>query len=364
MKYLLALLLSLIGSRVTAQNIIYLADETKIFGKVTDMQSNKIKFKKTDDLTEKIETRLNEKLCFAFNSAGSYTVFQKDYLSSNKEKEDFIKQVGDLSGLDIICDIDGNVIITKVTKETESQISYINDKTVLTTLPISNLCFLIRNDGTHKIFVGNQQAMPVLKANQKKINAFIQHDSDQNARSGLNAVFKTLTYEEKKHFGIIAKNKVEEFANYLETLTSDNISETSASATINFACNLFEDKAQIEVSSLSSDNRVNKIKYPIRDYLNRFRIRVTKYQKVKLESADIGYVTSFRIGTDGNYHGNVIYVQKYIGFIDNAPAYQDVTARRVDVIIKKYEKSVNGENIEAYEVVLGDVSVSETKRKM
>ena len=39
---------------VAAQNVIYLADETKIPGKIIEITSNKVKFKRIDDVTDKI----------------------------------------------------------------------------------------------------------------------------------------------------------------------------------------------------------------------------------------------------------------------------------------------------------------------
>lgn len=361
MKYFILLIQICVIHGVTAQNVIYFADETKVLGKVTDILPNKIKF--TDEETDKSESRQNEKLCFAFNSKGSYLTFSKDVPLTPKEKEDFIKQVGDPNDFDVVGYVSGEVIFTKITKETENQLSYINDKTVTTTVPTSIVTFLIRKDGTHKIYTSNKQAAPVLKLNQQKVNDFIQKSNviKPSGEPAENNVV-TISYEQKKRFGKIATDKVAEFTTYVKEIYSTDIASAEKNKDVNLACDLFKQDAQIEISNVNIPDKKNK--YPIRNYLNLLLYNAARYQKIVIESADINYVTQFKQATDGSYYGTVSYVQKFIGYIDGVPAYQDITTRGVEIIIKTYYKLINGQEIRAYDVVLGDVSVKETRRKM
>ena len=360
MIYLVLLIQICVFHAAAAQNVIYFTDETKVLGKITDILPNKIKF--TDDETDKSETRQNEKLCFAFNSTGNYLTFSKNALPTSKEKEDFIKQVGNLGDFDIVCDISGNVVFTKITKETENQLSYINDKTIYTTVLTSMMSFLIRKDGTHKIFISNQQAAPMLKLNQQMINNFIQKGKTiSTSGNSLESNIVTLSREQKILFGKMATDKVGEFTTYIKQISSVTIPSNEKNKDINLACDLFKLNAQIQVSNINVDTKQT---YQLRNYLNRVLLNASRYQKIDIESAEINYVTQFRKDEDGNFYGVVTYKQKFIGYVDNIPAYQDFTTRKVQVIIKVYHKSVNGQDMRAFDVVLGDVSVMETRKKM
>ena len=360
MKYLILIIQICVVHGVAAQNVIYFTDETKMVGKITEILPNKIKF--IDDETDKSEVRQNEKVCFAFNSKGSYLTFSRDMPPTLKEKEDFIKQVGDPSDFDIIAYTSGVVIFTHITKETEDQLSYINDKIVKETVPTSTVSFLIRRDGTHKVFISNQQATSILKLNQQRVNNFIQNVKTVTP-SGNPSVEKvtTLSREQKSLFSTMAYNKVQDFTTYIKQVSSTTIPSNEKDKDINLASDLFKQGAKIQVTNVNVDT---KQIFALRDYLYRVKFNAGRYQKIEIESADVSYVTSFRADGEGNIYGSVTYTQKFIGYVDNKPAYQDVTTKKVEIIIKTYNKSVNGQDIRAYDVFLGDVSVMQTRKKV
>lgn len=161
-------------------------------------------------------------------------------------------------------------------------------------------------------------------------------------------------------FGAKALEKTQEFTRYIQSITSVNTDKEAANKSVDMACGLFLDEnARVEVSNAIKGT---KNKYKIRDYLNRLLIKSGQYDKVEVEYANISYASKFKKGPDGNYYGSVTFVQKFQGFIDGNLVYGDQTKRSVTVVLKHYEKAVEGQNVSGWDVFLDDVGVVETKK--
>jgi hypothetical protein len=161
-------------------------------------------------------------------------------------------------------------------------------------------------------------------------------------------------------FGTKALEKTQEFTRYIQAITSVNTNKEAANKSVDMACDLFIDEnARVEVSNAIKGT---KNKYKIRDYLNRLLIKSGQYDKVQVEYANINYASKFKKGADGNYYGSVTFVQKFQGFIDGNLVYGDQTKRSVTVVLKHYEKAVEGQNVSGWDVFLDDVGVVETKK--
>lgn len=157
-----------------------------------------------------------------------------------------------------------------------------------------------------------------------------------------------------------ALQKTGEFSNYLQIITAVNTTRERGAKSINMACSLFStEDSRVEVSNTKS---TVKNKYKIRDYLNRLQFKSGQYDKIIIEYADINYASDFKKGTDGNYYAIVSFVQKFMGFIDGTVAYGDITKRNLTIVVKAYEKVVDGEAQQAWDVFLADLGVVETKK--
>jgi hypothetical protein len=113
----------------------------------------------------------------------------------------------------------------------------------------------------------------------------------------------------------------------------------------------------VEVSSI---NRPDKSRFPVRTYFNR--LRMLNYSKVVIEGAAFTYVSSFRKGPDGYYYGIARFRQTFTGYKDNRPIYSDVTTKTVSVQLRPYQKAIEGEAMENWDFFLGDISVTQTER--
>jgi hypothetical protein len=150
-----------------------------------------------------------------------------------------------------------------------------------------------------------------------------------------------------------ALQKTEEFSNYLQIITAVNTTRERAAKSIDMACGLFSNE----------DSRTGtKNKYKVRDYLSRLQFKSGQYDKIIIEYADINYASDFKKGVDGNYYASVTFVQKFRGFVDGNMAYGDITKRNLTIVVKSFEKVVNGEAQQAWDVFLADLGVVETRK--
>ncbi len=147
--------------------------------------------------------------------------------------------------------------------------------------------------------------------------------------------------------------KVEDLGAYISIIADKNTEWQESNKAIDLACTLFvNEEANVEVSSKGSPE---KTKYKIRPYLNR--IKLLKYDRVEVSWTNISYVSDLRKGVDGNYYGVITLQQVFTGFIEGKVAYTDVTKKNIEVVLKGYEKLVEGKTIGLWDVFLSDIGV-------
>ena len=147
--------------------------------------------------------------------------------------------------------------------------------------------------------------------------------------------------------------KVKKLMDYLEVIAQKSTPQTTANSTIESAIGLFD--SENRVVGVTSTSRPGGREYPVRTYLTR--LRMMNYEKVVIEAAAFTYVRSFVQGPDGNYYGIARFRQSFTGYRENKPLYSDVTTKTVAVVLKPYQKAIEGESIELWDVFLGDISV-------
>ena len=85
------------------------------------------------------------------------------------------------------------------------------------------------------------------------------------------------------------------------------------------------------------------------------------YDKILIEWADLQYTSDFRKGVDGNYYGYIIFRQRFVAEKDNQVVYEDLTTKKAEVTLKSYNKNIEGQAIENWDVFLGDIRVQQTE---
>lgn len=169
---------------------------------------------------------------------------------------------------------------------------------------------------------------------------------------------KTFTDEEKEEFHIKGEQKVKSLEGYIKQLTDKNTSQTVVDDVTETAVALFDSEERtVEVSSLNSPN---KVKLKVRKYFQK--LSMIPYENITIEWADFQYTSDFRLGVDGNYYGYIIFRQRFTAEQDQIIVYEDLTTKKIEVILKRYNKNIEGQAIANWDVFLGDISVEQTEK--
>jgi len=152
-----------------------------------------------------------------------------------------------------------------------------------------------------------------------------------------------------------ARKKAIEFSNYLLIICNKKNETEDIDKAINQAVLLFVDEdATVAVSSLTKNTEYRKIK----NYLKH--LKLANYERVELTWTKVQYVTDIKKRPDGNYSGTITFEQEFKGYKDGVVVYSDVTVKKALVILKTYEKNVEGKAINLWDILLGDIGVEST----
>lgn len=153
------------------------------------------------------------------------------------------------------------------------------------------------------------------------------------------------------------ENKVEQLKSFIDIISNKSTSTTEAIQAIELAVGLFDSEERtVTVSSLTTGTVKNR---KVRVYFNR--LMQLPYTEVKVEWANFQYTSKFKKGNDGKYYGYVTFEQRFTGFVDGVPVYQDKVERNLMIVLSKYQKIVNGNSVDEWDVFLGDMAISERK---
>lgn len=169
---------------------------------------------------------------------------------------------------------------------------------------------------------------------------------------------KSFTVEEKEEFHIKGEQKVKTLEGYIKQLTDKNTSQGVVDEVTENAVALFDNEERtVEVSSL---NNPGKIKLKVRKYFQK--LSMIPYENITIEWADFQYTSDFRMGVDGNYYGYIIFRQRFTAEQDQIIVYEDMTTKKIEVILKRYNKNIEGQAVANWDVFLGDISVEQTEK--
>jgi hypothetical protein len=185
------------------------------------------------------------------------------------------------------------------------------------------------------------------------INPSVNTDENNNP-----AETKSFTAEEKEEFHIKGEQKVKTLEGYIKQLTDKNTSQSVVDDVTENAVALFDNEDRtVEVSSL---NNPNKVKLKVRKYFQK--LSMIPYENITIEWADFQYTSDFRMGVDGNYYGYIVFRQRFTAEQDQIIVYEDLTTKKIEVILKRYNKNIEGQAVANWDVFLGDISVEQTEK--
>ena len=162
--------------------------------------------------------------------------------------------------------------------------------------------------------------------------------------------------ERKKAIDSLALEKVRDLSKYITIVGDKSTPFSEANRVIDRASELFSTDAEIGVSSLTN----KEIKYySVKKYFER--LMALNYDKVKIDWYDIQYISDLQKQPDGKYVGVITIYQRFEGSIGDGLKYKDVTKKDITIFVEKKKAQIGGRMIEFWDVLLGDIRVTETK---
>jgi hypothetical protein len=171
----------------------------------------------------------------------------------------------------------------------------------------------------------------------------------------VNASINDLSPARKQAIDSLALEKVRDLSKYIAIVGNKNTPWAEANRVIERTLELFTEGSQMGVSSLY---RPEIVYYGIREYLER--LMALNYDKVKIEWYDIHYISDLERQPDGRYVGVITIYQRFEGIVGEQMVYRDTTKKDITVYVERKQTQIGGRLIDFWDVLLGDIRVTET----
>lgn len=160
----------------------------------------------------------------------------------------------------------------------------------------------------------------------------------------------------KQAIDSLALEKVKDLSKYISLIGSKDTPFSEAQRVMDRAEELFSPGSEMGVSSLGKEEISY---YKVREYFEH--LMALNYDRVKIQWYDIHYVSDLEQQPDGTYVGVITIYQRFEGSTaDNKLNYKDTTKKDITIYVKKKETQIAGRIIEFWDVLLGDIRVTET----
>lgn len=160
----------------------------------------------------------------------------------------------------------------------------------------------------------------------------------------------------KQAIDSLALEKVKDLSKYISIIGSKETQFSEANRVMDRAEELFSPGAEMGVSSINSNDIAY---YAVRRYFER--LMALNYDRVNISWYDIQYISDLERQPDGRYVGVITVYQRFEGTsIETGMNYKDTTKKDITIYVEKKQTQIAGRTIEFWDVMLGDVRVTET----
>lgn len=161
--------------------------------------------------------------------------------------------------------------------------------------------------------------------------------------------------QRKQAIDSLALEKVRDLSKYISIIGDKNTAYSEANRVMDRAEELFAEDSEMGVSSLTTKDVTY---YLVRKYFER--LMALNYDKVKIDWYDIHYISDLEKQPDGKYVGVVTVYQRFEGTSEDGLSYKDTTKKDITIYVEKKKTQIAGRTIEFWDVMLGDIRVTET----
>ncbi len=159
----------------------------------------------------------------------------------------------------------------------------------------------------------------------------------------------------KQAIDSLALEKVKDLSKYISIIGNKETPFSEANRVIDRAAELFAPDSEMGVSTLTD----KEIKYyKVREYFRR--LMALNYDRVSIQWYDIQYVSDLERQPDGRYVGVITIYQRFEGTSEDGLRYRDTTKKDITVYVERKETQVSGRIVDFWDVLLGDIRVTET----
>lgn len=173
--------------------------------------------------------------------------------------------------------------------------------------------------------------------------------------SGVYAQSADISPQRKQAIDSLALEKVRDLSKYISIIGNKKTPFSEATRVMDRAEELFAPDSEMGVSSL---NRKEINYYKVRKYFER--LMALNYDRVTISWYDIHYISDLERQPDGRYVGVVTIYQRFEGESDDGLKYKDTTKKDITIYVEKKKTQIQGRTVEFWDVMLGDIRVSET----
>ena len=153
----------------------------------------------------------------------------------------------------------------------------------------------------------------------------------------------------------LALEKVRDLSKYISIIGNKETAFSEATRVMDRAEELFSPGSEMGVSSLSSQ----EVKYyKVRKYFEH--LVALNYDRVTIKWYDIHYISDLERQPDGRYVGVITIYQRFEGESDDGMKYKDTTKKDITIYVERKKTQIQGRVIEFWDVLLGDIRVTET----
>jgi hypothetical protein len=161
--------------------------------------------------------------------------------------------------------------------------------------------------------------------------------------------------QRKQAIDSLALEKVRDLSKYISIIGNKSTPYSEASRVMDRAEELFSPDSEMGVSSL---NRKEVTYYKVRNYFER--LIALNYNKVTIQWYNIHYISDLERQPDGRYVGVVTIYQRFEGESDDGLKYKDTTKKDITIYVERKKTQIQGRIVEFWDVLLGDIKVTET----
>lgn len=389
----LLLLLSL-PAALQAQDAVYTANGRQILNaRLTDVTDQRIFYDITKGGKTKTNNYARQNILFAFSNSGHFLLISglsADLAQAKGQLRIFLTappRPGDKDYL--IKAVPFSVVPVTISYESDAIVNYITADGKPASISKGELVAIIYHTGKHSLLMEPADVAPLLpdisayfessfsavsppttvststvtKADQpeataqslqpvvaKSISDTVQQEKQAEKLLPENSL--SLSEAQYQYYRKKSIQKVEEFAQYLNTITNKSLSLEARNQAITQAAELFMPAATIEVTS---SKRPGSNRFAIKAYLKQ--LKLLPYTSTKIEWSEVQFLKELSKAADGNYYGTITGQQKFFGSGSNA-TYTDFVRKNVRVKLEQLPGVMNGIETTSWNLLLGSIGVS------